>query len=100
MSVTDKGSEWEFRHCLWIIWSFFALAFVAFLIIGNGAKKRLWTIFGIGYAVLFALWMALTEAEKESTTAEIGTTIGAFVLIGGIVHCFLCRKEYLQRKAI
>ena len=100
MSVTHKGSGWELSHSLWIIWSFFALCWVSFLIIGHGAKKRLWTLIGAGYAVLFALWLALTEADKESTTADIGTTIGIFVLLGGIIHCFLVRKDYLRRRAI
>ena len=100
MSVTHKGIGWELSHSLWIIWSFFALCWVSFLIIGHGAKKRLWTLIGAGYAVLFALWLALTEADKESTTADIGTTIGIFILLGGIVHCFLVRKDYLRRRAI
>lgn len=100
MSVTHKGSSWELSHSLWIIWSFFALCWVAFLIIGHGAKKRQWTLFGAGYAVLFALWLAMTEADKESVTADIGSSIGIFILIGGIIHCFLVRKEYLRRRAI
>ena len=100
MSVTNKGIDWELRHSLWVIWGFFALAWVAFLIIGNAAKKKLWTYFGLGYAVLFVLWMAMTETKDGSSTQDIGTTIGAFVLFGGLTHCFLVRKEYLRRRAV
>ena len=100
MSITNKGSDWEFRHSLWIIWSFFALSFVAFLIIGRAAKKKLWVYYGLGYFILFIIWMALTESDPESTVYDIGATSGVFVLFGGIVHSFMVRTEYLRRLAV
>ena len=100
MSATNKGADWEFRHSLWVIWGFFGLAFIAFLIIANGAKKRQWFIYAAVYAALFALWLAFTEAGEESALYDVGTTIGAFNLIGGTIHLFLVRKEYLRRRVI
>ena len=100
MSATNKGVEWEFRHSLWVIWGFFGLAFIAFLIIAHGAKKRQWYIYAAIYAALFALWLAFTEAGEESALYDIGTTIGAFNLIGGTIHLFLVRREYLRRRVI
>lgn len=101
MSVTKKGSAWEWQHSLWILWTFtVALNWVAFLYIGMRAKQPKWTIAGLVYAVPFVLLFALDKPSANSDMFAYAWTwdVVALVLLGvaSILHAFVVRGEYLQ----
>jgi hypothetical protein len=99
LSVTSKGKRWELLHSLWIGWTF-TLGFfnwIAFLYIGIRANRRRWVLYGVLYSLPFILAMALPDLDGWPGDLVVALTL--IMGVGGIVHAFRIRKDYLRRIA-
>lgn len=91
--LSKHGFLWKLLNSWWIIPSFFLMACVGFFYIGNKARKRLWTIFGVLYLVVLAVLFYLDEQYKGTEALKNALVTYFFV---GIIHSFYVRSEYLK----
>lgn len=98
MTVTSKGKGWEWRHSLWILWTF-TLSFgsIAFFYIAIRTKQKKWFLWGLFYLVPLVFAKIVEEAPTDSWQV----TLLAYLVLGfgiiSIIHAFAIRKEYLSR---
>ncbi len=95
---TSRGSTWEWRHSLWILWTlplgFFS--WLAFAYIGIRARHPRWTLWALFYAAPLILF-AIVTVNISQWWSDV--TLNATVVLWpvSIVHALLVRKEYLLR---
>ncbi len=93
---TSRGRKWEWRHSLWILWTF-ALGFfswLSFAYIGIRARHSRWTLWALFYAAPLILFVLVIPSQWW-----VDVSLNATLLLCpvSIVHAFLVRKEYLLR---
>lgn len=100
-----RDPQWVAKNSRWRFWTWTLGIFhwVAFLWIAYKAKEQRWAVFGFGYALPFAVVIALTP---ESDTAgpdplEYDLAIVAMVIVGivSIFHARHLLPEYLAKRA-
>lgn len=84
--------KYNLRNNLWVVWSFFGLAFVSLIYIGIKAKNKKWIIAGVLYMLFFS-FLGSSE-ETESISKDIGSVLGAVLWIVSIFYMFRLKKEY------
>jgi hypothetical protein len=97
MAVTSRGKGWERSHSIWIAWTFFAVPWMSFFYIGIRVKHRRWIAWGALYSAPFVLSMITTESPANSLVSQLTGFLLLVAWIGGIIHAFRARKEYLLR---
>ncbi len=97
MAVTSKGRSWERRHLIWMVWAYLASPWISFFYIGIRAKHRRWIVWGAVYSVPFILSMFTAESPENSAGSSLTGFLLVVAWIGGIIHAFRVRKEYLLR---
>jgi DNA uptake protein ComE-like DNA-binding protein len=94
VSITSKGKAWEWRHSLWMGWTFLTFGlfgWIAFMHIGIRVKQRKWVLWGFVYLVPF---IVLTLPNPPAVLLNSLLVVG---WIASTVHAFLVRREYLMR---
>jgi DNA uptake protein ComE-like DNA-binding protein len=101
MAVTKKGSVWEFKKSVWIIWSFILLLNgVGMYRVGKKVKVKKWRNYGLLYTASTWIGVIAVSEFTGSILEDIGMTIFFIGWIGCIIHCFRIRKECLVRLEI
>jgi hypothetical protein len=95
---TSRGKAWEWRHSLWILWTFTLgfLNWIAFAYIGIRARQPKWLLAAVVYAAPMAMAFALGAVVPEAWFGVFITAAVGLSLVS-IVHAFLVRREYLLR---
>lgn len=93
MAVTSHGKQWERWHSIWIVWTFLFLPWIAFFYIGIRARSGRWGLWGLFYLIP----SIFSGAPANSWQSNIGSILLVVFAIGGIIHAFRIRKEYLMR---
>jgi hypothetical protein len=94
---TSRGKEWEWRHCLWMLWTLTLglSSWVAFFYIAFRARRLRWLVWGTVYFAAFLIFAVGTD--PGSTGGQIAT---GFMFVAGmvsVVHAFAVREDYLVR---
>jgi DNA uptake protein ComE-like DNA-binding protein len=98
MAVTQKGSAWEFKKSLWIIWGFIILLNgIGMYHIGKKVKVKKWRNYGLLYTATGWICAIVGSEVKGSFLENIAYTVFFISLIGCIIHSFIIRKECLVR---
>lgn len=115
MSVTNRGTGWEMRNSLWLVWPLvFHLAFISFFWIGIRAKKTSWIIWGVAYLIVWIVCFAyllflgtkmavdvLTETAPAGGSDNLIFLLGLALIFGWIIpfiQLIVLRREYLVRR--
>jgi len=101
LHVTEKGTKWEMKNSLWMLWTLTGLlSCAAFFWIGARTGRKLWYISGLVYLVVnlgFFFALPTLEAFDENLYAYT-----AFVVYTGFAVAFIqaivARKAYLLRR--
>lgn len=98
MAITKKGTAWEVKKSLWIIWSFiFLLGGIGIGYAGRKVRVNKWTKYGLLYTVVMLITVIIGSKTVGSIIDDISMIIFFISYIGCIVHSFKIRKEYLIR---
>lgn len=88
--ITKRGRRWELKNSWYILLAFlYPVSFLSFFIIGFRTYCRKWKLAGVLYMVL--LLCPLPSANR------LTVSISLFAYFAGIIHAFVCRREYLIR---
>ena len=88
--ITKRGRRWELKNSWYILLAFFyPVSFLSFFIIGFRTCCRKWKLAGV-------LYMALLLCPLPAAT-RLTVSISLFAYFAGIIHAFVCRREYLIR---
>lgn len=97
--VKGRTQEWEMKHSLWILWSFFGFGWISFIIISAKLKNKVWACFALLYTAIFVFGVLTVPDDAQIYVSyDFKNTVLAIVGIGWVVsliHCFMVRKEYL-----
>jgi hypothetical protein len=95
---TSRGKKWEWRHSLWLLWTF-TLGFfgwLAFAYIGIRGRHSRWILWAVFYATPL-IFFATFAVNVSQVWVNATLSFNALLSVVSIVHAFLVRKEYLLR---
>lgn len=92
MAVTSHDKQWERSHSIWIVWTFLLQPWIAFFYIAIRARRGRWGLWGLLYLIPYIFG----GAPANSWLSDVGAVLLLVFGIGGIVHAFRVRKEYLM----
>lgn len=88
--ITGRGVGWELLNSWWVLFSFFALSWIGFFIVGKRARQKNWTVMGVVFCILqFGLLFLISDSN------DIIMMIWFAAYIAGIIMSFSVRKKYL-----
>ncbi len=95
---TSRGKKWEWRHSLWLLWTFTLGLFgwLAFAYIGIRGRHPRWLLWAAFYATP-VIFFAVIASTVSQSWANATLNFNALFSVVSIVHAFLVRKEYLLR---
>lgn len=97
--VKERSREWELKHSLWILWSYFGFGFVSFIIISTKLKHQLWGVFALIYTAVFALGVLTVPDDSAIDVSDDFKKVVMIVYgvswVVSIIHCHLVKSEYL-----
>jgi hypothetical protein len=96
--TTSRGKKWEWRHSLWILWTFTLglFSWLAFAYIGIRGRHPRWLLWAVFYAIPVIFFAVIASSVSQSWT-NATLNFNALFSVVSIVHAFLVRKEYLLR---
>lgn len=95
---TSRGKNWEWRHSLWLLWTFTLglFSWLAFAYIGIRGRHPRWLLWAVFYATPVIFFAVIASVVSQSW-ANATLTFNALFSVVPIIHAFLLRKEYLLR---
>ena len=95
---TSRGKKWEWRHSLWILWTFTLgfFSWLAFAYIGIRGRHPRWLLWAMFYATPL-IFFAVISTNIAQSWADATLNFNGLLSVVSIVHAFLVRKEYLLR---
>jgi len=95
---TSRGKKWEWRHSLWLLWTFTLgfFSWLAFAYIGTRARRPKWLLWAVFYSAPLIFFVVIA-ANVSQKWVDATLSVNALLSIVSIVHAFLVRKEYLLR---
>jgi hypothetical protein len=96
--TTSRGKKWEWRHSLWILWTFTLglFSWLAFAYIGIRGRRPRWLLWAVFYAIPVIFFAVIASSVSQSWT-NATLNFNALFSVVSIVHAFRLRKEYLLR---
>jgi hypothetical protein len=102
-------ARWRIRNSVYLFAALsFGFVFAGFLYTGIRARRRVWIMWGVAYAVAWALGIVLIQVAGGSADdlsggraamSRVGATVYLAQWIGGGIHLGLQRRQWLRWKA-